>query len=234
MKNLLIVAVAMLFVVPLASAEYTVVYSWEDGGTILSSYGNLSMANNVTGPQMGLTGDCDPPTWCTTGAHSPEHYLHLQESPHSGTPEAYLACVYGLQIDDVVKVSLWGWDDFDCGYTYGAPALRLYGSYGDPVDCTAYIGSAGAGTGDYTVAVPTGWQQMYSEFTFAPDPEDPQNASFAVKVRLYSYLATSEATTDYWVDSMSITIPDYCTVQLPGDPSSVEELTWSVIKGLYR
>ena len=47
-------------------------YSWDNGGTILGSYGNLGSATNVDG------------------------VLVLTEDPVSGTPSAYISAVSGL------------------------------------------------------------------------------------------------------------------------------------------
>ena len=54
MKKLLVIAL-VLIAVP-AFAQQTLNYSWENGGTILGSYGNLVDATNVSGPQTGSQG----------------------------------------------------------------------------------------------------------------------------------------------------------------------------------
>lgn len=56
MRALVIVAALSLLALP-AAAQITCCYSWEDGGTILGSYGaNLVDATNVTGIQVGVQG----------------------------------------------------------------------------------------------------------------------------------------------------------------------------------
>ena len=95
MKYLILIAALALLAVP-AHAQVGSYYSWEDGGTILGSYGNLVDAVNVSGPQTGSQGSTLPDYTCP-GAYDGEYYLHVAEDPHSGTPQAFLCWVTGLQ-----------------------------------------------------------------------------------------------------------------------------------------
>ena len=56
-------------------------YSWEDGGTILGSYGN----NLVDVENVGPTDGVDP--------YDGDYMLTVSESPIDGTPIAYIAWV---------------------------------------------------------------------------------------------------------------------------------------------
>ena len=58
-------------------------YSWENGGTILGSYGNLSNPQNV-----GTTNGIDP--------YDGSAMLSISESPLGGTPQAYIAFIENL------------------------------------------------------------------------------------------------------------------------------------------
>ena len=55
-------------------------YSWDNGGTILGSYGNLGSATNDDG------------------------VLVLTEDPISGTPSAYISAVSGLSGGETIEV----------------------------------------------------------------------------------------------------------------------------------
>ena len=75
----------------LATGAYALTdsYGWEDGvGTILGSYLGV-VATNVTSP-----------------VHTGGHSLQTTESPLSGTPQAYLAWIWGLQDGDVVELRI--------------------------------------------------------------------------------------------------------------------------------
>jgi hypothetical protein len=219
--------IALIAVVALpAHAQFTCSYSWEDGGTILSSYGNLVDATNVTGPQTGSQGSTLPDYTCP-GAYDGDSYLHIAEDPHSGTPEAYVAWVTGLTDGDVVTASFYGYDT-----TPGAsPSLRIWGGYtavGGTVD--DYAGSAG-GNLDYTAG--TGWD--YLEYSWTFDSDLGSRDGLVVKVRLYSTPSTSDPDhTDYWVDLVTVTAPTTACVVYPSGASPVQDATWTGIKALYR
>ena len=117
MRHLAIVAVLALAAVSAFAA-----YSWEDGGTILGSYGNLVDPTNVSGPQTGQNGAAG--TYTCPGPQHGDYYLHVAEEPHSGTPQAYVAWVIGLvDTNDYVTASFYGYD-----VTPGAsPSLRIWG-----------------------------------------------------------------------------------------------------------
>ena len=225
MKYLLLIAALSLVAVP-AWSQITCCYSWEDGGTILSSYGNVADATNVTGPQTGSQGSTLPDYTCP-GAYDGNGYLHIAEDPHDGTPEAYIAWVTGLNEGDVVTASFYGYD-----LTPGAsPSLRIWGGW-TPVGGTIddYAGSA-SGNYDYTAG--TGWD--YLEFTWTFDSNAGANDGLVIKARLYSYPATSDPDhTDYWVDYCCVTAPTNACIQFPTGGTPVEDSSWTHIKALYR
>lgn len=212
-------ALAILALAVPAMATQTLSYGWEDGvGTILGFDGNLVDPLNVSGIQNGLTGDCTPPTWSTDGPHSGDRYLHVAEEPHSGTPEAYVAWITGLQEGDIIDASFWAWDNVDdFSYSYGAPGVRIWGHYTSSDDINNDLGSAG-GNSTYTTGI--GWQELSHSWTF--DSSGGTRDALVVEVRLYSYLATSaEARTDYWVDDVTVTAPDHATIHFAPEPGSL-------------
>lgn len=225
MKKLLIVGLAVLFIAPAASAVQYQCYSWEDCvGTILGSYGNLVDPMNVCGPQTGSQGPDLPPYTCP-GAHSPERYLHVAESPHSGTPEAFIAWVINLNTDDVVYAHFYGYD-----ITPGAsPSLRIWGAETTTDDINNYLGSE---SGNLAYTAGTGWDMVAHTWTFI---NAHAGGALRISARLYSTPSTLDpARTDFWIDSVCVEAPDHATIIFPGDYSAVEDATWTSIKALYR
>lgn len=215
--------VALVALVAASASAYH--YSWEDGGTILGSYGNLVDATNVSGPQSGLCGGCAGGTYDCPGAQHGSYYLHIAEEPHSGTPQAYIAWVIGLLPGDEVGASFYGYDVTP----EGSPSLRIWGHYTDSIDPASYYGSAG-GSPAYTDG--TGWSGATHDWTFAPS--DSAATGLMIEARLYSTPSTSDDRTDFWIDYECVGAPDHATVIFPEPASPVEDRTWSRIKGLYR
>lgn len=230
-KLLMVVAIVCLAAVP-AYAVKTVSFSWEDGVSTVLGTGLIAPVNitNVTGPQTGLCGDCAGGSYSCPGAYDGVRYLHLQESPHTGTPEAWIACITGLQNGDVVTGSFYG---YDITASPASPSLRIWGHYGSAVTCPdcpgTYVGSAG-GPSTYTAG--GGWAISQYTWTVA----FPTNAySLVLHARLYSSPTTGAYTTDYWVDYVSVTIPDYASVRFADfGPSAVDNTTWGAIKALFN
>ncbi len=159
MKKLLLILLVGLFAVPAANAA-VVTYGWEDGGTILSQYGDITATN---------VGDV-----VHTGARS----LYLVDQQASGTPEVFVAWVVGLTDGDEVTATIWRYDT-----TPGAsPSCRIWGGYtsvGGTID--DYAGSAG-GNSDYGPG--TGWDQTGHTWTF--DSSGGTRDGLVIKVRTYS------------------------------------------------
>lgn len=225
MQKLVIIAIVLLFVTP-AFAQQTLNYSWENGGTILSSYGNACCDANVSGAQTGSQGSALPAYTCP-GAVDGTYYLHVAEDPHSLTPEVYVAWITGLTDGDVVTAGFYGYDT-----TPGAsPSLRIWGSYtsvGGTID--SYAGSAG---GNDTYTAGAGWD--FIDWTWTFDSDLGSRDGFRVTVRLYSTPSTMDPDhTDYWVDDLTVTAPAGAVITFPEPVSPVEESTWGGIKALYR
>ena len=87
-------------------------YSWDNGGTILGSYGNLGSATNVG------------------------NALVLTEDPISGTPSAYIAAVSGLSGGESIEVCV------DMYTPDANVKGRIWGHYYDGLDLESYDGSA--------------------------------------------------------------------------------------------
>lgn len=232
MKYIALIAVLSLLAVP-AAAQFTCSYSWEDGGTTLGYYGNVVNESNVSGPQTGQAGDQG--MWTCPGAYDGDSYLHVAESPHSGTPQVYVAWITDLVDGDMIYVDMWLFDSIASDY-YGYPSLRLYAHYATNADITAYKGSAGAGitpSADYTAG--TGWENFSSNWEFGNPAGYAGYESLVIEMRLYSSPATSDPNlTDYWGDLIKITAPTHACVTFPSGGTPVQSATWSSIKALYN
>jgi hypothetical protein len=198
----------------MASVSYagTVNYGWEDGvGTVLGSYGNLvNPANVSTGSDPGTNNENpshDPPL--TVAPNSGSRMLEVMESPHSSTPQAFLAYIENLQAGDVVTASFFGWDSTPDV----SPSLRIWGHWANNGDVTSYAGSAG-GSDTYTTGPETGAWSLADYTWTVPDAPDNEEA-LVIEARLYSTPSTGENSTTYWVDDVSVTAPDHATISVP-------------------
>ncbi|MEX0326427.1 MAG: PEP-CTERM sorting domain-containing protein [Puniceicoccaceae bacterium] len=191
------------------SAQNTVSYSWEDGGTILGSFGNLTNPLNVTAG-----------TWNAQNI-SPQDgsfMLQVEESPISGTPQAYIAAVTGLTDGDQVTASFYGWSHVDGG----SPSMRIWGHYATSADILGYSGSA---SGNSTFTAGEGvWSQVSHTWTF--DSDTGNRDALIIEARLYSVDDGNPMV--FWVDNLSVTAPGGATILTPVPEPS----TYAAILGL--
>ena len=153
-----VISVAMLSAAATADTYYAS-YGWEDGGTIVGSYGNLGGAFNVANPQ----GDGNS--------------LMIQEDPVGGTPQAFVCWINGLTEGDYVTASFMGYGNNDTGDS----SVRLWSHYtatGGDVD--SYHGSAG---GDGTYSEDT-WTYMSNQWTFNSDGGN--HGGLVIEARIYT------------------------------------------------
>lgn len=196
-----------------SASAATVSYGWEDGTTtpILGSFGNVGSANVVSGGADGRP-----------AAYEGSFMLEVTESPASGTPQAYVAWVTGLNDGDTVTASFWGYDT-----TPGAsPSLRIWGHYATSSELLAgnsasFAGSAG-GNSTYTDGL--GWSQVSHTWTVSGAD------ALVIEARLYS-VADGDT---YWIDALSVTAPNGAVIATPA-PVPVPAAVWlmgSAIAGL--
>ena len=181
-------------------------YSWEDGGTVLGSFGNLANVANV-----GSTNGIDP--------HDGDYMLTVSEDPIDGTPQAFLAWVTDISDGDEITACFYGYDDT----ASSSPSMRVWGSWTDGSDINAYGGTAG-GNEDYTAG--TGWDQVCHTFTtdylYNGSPTFDAGEGLVIQARLYSSSSASEAV-QYFIDSIEITTTSAtATIQFPGAQDPVE------------
>jgi len=206
MKKLLMIAMALCLTTSFASAE-TVTYGWEDGGTVLGLFGSGDppiIATNVGAPDPVYAGDAS---------------LRLEDNSPSGTPQAYIAFIWGLVDGDVVDASFWRYDDSPDA----SPSVRIWGHWNDelPGNPDGYNGSAG-GNGDYGLG--EGWDLHSWSWTVVDG-----HTGLVVEARTYS-----EPGDTTWIDELTIIAPDQAYIQVPGQgPVSAESKTWGGIKSMY-
>jgi hypothetical protein len=194
-------------------------YSWEDGGTVLGSFGsNIINIANVSSGVMDGTGTPVSPL-------SGSGMLTATEHPHSGTPQLFLAFITGLTDGDVIDADFFGFDE-----TPGAsPSLRIWGHYALSGDINSYEGSAG---GNYTYTAGTGWDQVSHSWTF--DSDFGTRDALVIEARLYSTPATDEtASTAYFIDDLTVMAPDHATITIP-EPASLILLGFGALSLLKK
>jgi MYXO-CTERM domain-containing protein len=156
-------------------------YGWEDGGTVLGSYGNFHSDHN------------SDPNYVRSGNGS----LYAYEDPLSGTPQGFAAWITGLSDGDVIDASFFAWDD-----TIGSsPSLRIWGHYtsvGGTID--DYSGSAGGNTtysGQENI-----WEELSHSWTF--DSDGGERDGFVVEIRIYA--SSSAGLGHGYVDDMTVSV----------------------------
>ena len=176
-------------------------YSWEDGGTILGSYGNLANVANV-----GSTNGIDP--------YDGDYMLTVSEDPIDGTPQAFIAWVTDISAGDEITACFYGYDT-----TAGsAPSMRVWGSWSANDDISSYAGSAD-GNEDYTAG--TGWDQFCHTFSTSQENWD-EGEALVVQARLYSSSSASPPQ-EYFIDSVEITTTSTtANIHFPGPQDPLE------------
>lgn len=197
MKTVFIVVI-LLASSQMAFADITETYGWEGTDTILGNYGDIIA------------------TIATDQFHSGSQSLYLVDDAASGTPQAFVAWVVGLQDGDVVTGSFWRRDT-----TPGAsPSCRIWGHWNDdPGDINGYNGSA-SGQSDYGPGL--GWDEATYTWTV-----EAGHTGLVIECRTYS--SPGDAV---WIDDMTIIAPDGATIYLPGY-LALENSTWADIKAAF-
>ena len=177
MKKLLTIAIAVLFCSASAFAALSWTYGWEDGtGTALGTYGNAIVSNSMEQAYEGT------------------HSLKMIEDPLSGTPQAYVWWVTGLQDGDAVVADFYVYDTTPSA----SPSGRIWGHYtSDPTNIYAYSGSAG---GNSTYSDGSGWTNL--SWTWIFDSSGGASDGLVVEARIYSAAGANVL----YFDTASITV----------------------------
>ena len=184
----------LFLIIILFSFSIADTYSWEDGGTILGSYGNLADVENV-GETDGVT------------PYDGDYMLTVSESPIDGTPQAFIAWVTDISDGDQITACFYGYDTT----ANSAPSMRVWGSWTANNDINSYAGSAD-GNEDYTAG--TGWDQVCHTFSTTQENWEAGEA-LVVQARLYSSSSGPDPT-KYFIDLVSVdTTSETATIHFP-------------------
>jgi hypothetical protein len=187
------------------------VYDWEDDGTVLGFNGTNDDESDVM--FVTATGAPDPVFF---GARS----LKLEDNMASGTPQAFLAFVWGLQPNDTVTAFFWRYD-----VTLGtAPSCRLWGHWNDdlPGDYFGHSGSAG-GQEDYGQG--SGWELTIWDFV-----NTDSHTGLVIECRTYSNPGDI-----IYIDNLEVSIPNHASIMLPSATFvATEESSFGSVKALFR
>jgi hypothetical protein len=188
MKGILTVAMLGVLCVPVHAVQM-VNYGWEDGGTVLGMYGASTppmFATNVTSP-----------------VHGGQRSLMLEDNSVSGTPQAYVAWITGLQDGDVVEAGFWRYDTTPDA----APSSRIWAHWNDdPNDIDGYDGSA-SGNVDYGLGA--GWDWTSYMWTVVDG-----HTGLVIEARTYSNPGDT-----VWIDDLCISAPDSAIVVVAPEPT---------------
>ena len=207
MRTLLIVVAVTLLAVP-ATFAATCIYDWEDCGTVLGIYPdmNAQIVTNVMAP--------DP-------VYEGMRSLKIEDNLASGTPQAYVAWVYGLADGDSVWAQFARYD-----VTPGTnPSVRIWAHWNDTDSLYGYSGSAG-GNDDYGPGM--GWDVTGFGYMVSLG-----HTGLVIEARTYSYPGDI-----VWIDDLRVsfyaTHPGVCVMVPMAGPSAVEPTTWGGIKALFE
>ncbi len=171
---------------------------------------------------IGYYGTGEPPIIATSATDPDPVYfglwsLRLEDNSPTGTPQAFLAWVKGLQAGGYVEAGFYRYDD-----TPGtSPSVRIWGHWNDdPVDVNGYHGSAG-GNDDYGEGL--GWDLHSWNWT-----ADGTHTGLIIEARTYSNPGDT-----CWIDDFYVSAPSYCEVVVMEGGTATMEGSWSDIKALY-
>ncbi len=210
MKKLLMIVVGLCLGAGLVQAG-TFTYGWEDGGTVLGFYGTNVDESDVM--FVTAVGASDP-------IHSGTGSLKLEDNMASGTPQAFVVYVWGLELNDTVSASFWRYDVTPAA----APSCRIWGHWNDalPDDYFDYNGSA-SGQSEYGPG--TGWDQAMFNFVNVDG-----HTGLVIQCRTYSSPGDI-----VYIDDLEVTIPDHASIMLPNASFvGIEESSFGSVKALYR
>ncbi len=189
----------LLVSLPLTVLAATETCGWEGTDTILGSYGDIIASI-----------DTDP-------VYAGSQSLKLEDDMASGTPQAFIAWVTGLDDGDTVSASFWRYDVTPSS----APSCRIWAHWNDdPEDINGYDGSAG-GQSDYGPG--TGWDMAEWEWTVIEG-----HTGLVIEVRTYSNPGDI-----VWIDDLTVNAPDGATIIVPEDYVALTRSTWGEIKASF-
>ncbi len=188
----------LFLIIILFSFSISETYSWEDGGTILGSYGS----NLVDVENVGETDGVVP--------YDGDYMLTVSESPIDGTPIAYVAWITDISEGDQITACFYGYD-----ITPGAsPSLRIWGAWSANDDINQYAGAPLSDQQNNEYTAGTGWDQVCNTFsTDSGNWEDGE--ALVIQARLYSSSSGPDPA-KYFIDLIEVTTTsDTATIHFP-------------------
>ena len=189
---------SLIFLISFSISE---TYSWEDGGTVLGSYGNILESATAN---VGATGDITP--------YDGDFMLTVSESPIDGTPIAYIAWVTDLSEGDEIEACFYGYDTTQ----NSAPSMRIWGAWSANDDINSYAGapdSSSEQNNDYTAG--NGWDQICHTFSTNMSNWESGEA-LVIQARLYSSSSGPDPA-QYFIDLVDVTTTSStATIHFPG------------------
>lgn len=193
----------ILVALPFTAMAVTATCGWEGTETVLALYGTGT-------PPINASISTDP-------VYSGSQSLCLEDNSPSGTPQAYIAWITGLDDGDTVSASFWRYDVTPAT----APNCRIWAHWNDdPEDIMGYVSSAG-GNDDYGPG--TGWDMVEWEWTVIDG-----HTGLVVEIRTYSVEGDT-----VWIDDLTVTAPDGASILVPEDFVSLDRNTWAGIKSSF-
>jgi len=198
MKTLCFIAL-LLLTLPLTSRAATATCGWEGTETILGNSGEI-IASIATDP-----------------VYAGNQSLQLEDNAPSGTPQAFIGWVTGLDEGDTVSATVWRYDVTPTT----APSCRIWGHWNDdPSDINVYSGSA-SGQSEYGPG--EGWDMAQFEWTVSTG-----HTGLVIEIRTYS-----DPGDTVWIDDLTITAPDGATIIVPAETVALERQSWAGIKSSF-
>lgn len=200
--KLMSISFAFLALLVGLSVADTETYGWEGTGTVL-----------------GLEGTGEPPiitTIVSDPVHSGSYSLEMEDNSPSGTPEAFVAWIIGLNDGDEVTASFWRYDTTPTS----APSCRIWAHWNDDPD--DLYNDSGSASGNYDYGPGTGWDMTEWTWTVVDG-----HTGLVIEARTYS--APGDIV---WIDDLTVTAPSGVTIYTPGNYTAISPTTWGAIKCL--
>lgn len=140
--------------------------------------------------------------------------LKITEYPIYGTPTAGVAMVTGLQNGDKITASFKAYDVTPGTY----PTVQIGGTWVNSDDLTSNYGDAGNGA-DYSGDDPNSWSTLTQTWTFS----DSIEGANALIINALVISSEGDPNNIHWIDDVSVTVPDHCTVLFPDDLYKAED-----------
>jgi hypothetical protein len=191
-----LLVISLLAAVPFAPAK-TRYYDWESGTeAYMGTFGNIDTVN---------TG------FSTEVARSGSQSLKIVEAPLSGTPQTYICWIKNVNSGDVITAKGWIYSNTtDIGSN---PRGRLWMHYSAADDIASYDGAQSGQNEDY--AGTTSWMEFEQSITVA-------SGKVAVVIAARIYSGSSVPDNVIYVDDLTVTVPDHCTIVFPDGTEGID------------